>query len=79
MNVYSPICNLWYGYEHAPYVDQKFMEHSNQLMETIKKNGADAVCGENGLRNELVEELADVLMYYNNVLLCYDILPEELK
>lgn len=68
MNVYSPICNLWYGYEHAPYVDQ-----------TIKKNGADAVCGENGLRNELVEELADVLMYYNNVLLCYDILPEELK
>lgn len=55
------------------------MEHSNQLMETIKKNGADAVCGENGLRNELVEELADVLMYYNNVLLCYDILPEELK
>lgn len=33
-NVYSPIWNLWYGYEHAPYVAQKFEEHSNQLMET---------------------------------------------
>ena len=30
------------------------------------------------LRN-LVEELADVLMYYNDVLLCYGITAEELK
>ena len=28
---------------------------------------------------QLVEELADVLMYYNDVLLCYGISAEELK
>ena len=31
------------------------------------------------IRKELVEELADVLMYYNDVLLCYGISAEELK
>ena len=30
-------------------------------------------------RNKLIEELADVLMYYNDILLCYDISSEELK
>ena len=29
--------------------------------------------------NPLVDELADVLMYYNDVLLCYGITAEELK
>ena len=27
----------------------------------------------------MLEELADVLMYYNDILLCYDISAEELK
>ena len=31
------------------------------------------------MREQLVEELADVLMYYNDVLLCYGISAEELK
>lgn len=31
------------------------------------------------LRKHLVEEMADVLMYYNDVLLCYGISDEELK
>ena len=31
------------------------------------------------LRSALVEELADVLMYYNDVLLCYGISADELK
>lgn len=33
-NVYSPIWNLWYGYEKEPYLAQKFEENSNKLMET---------------------------------------------
>ena len=32
-----------------------------------------------GERAHLVEELADVLMHYNDVLLCYEITAEELK
>ena len=36
-------------------------------------------CEDEKLRACLIEELADVLMYYNDVLLCYDISTEELK
>ena len=30
-------------------------------------------------RKALVEEMADVLMYYNDIMLCYGITSEELK
>lgn len=33
-NVYAPIWNLWYGYEHAPFFAKKLEEQSNRLMET---------------------------------------------
>lgn len=33
-NVYAPIWNLWYGYEHEPYLAARFEENSNKLMET---------------------------------------------
>jgi NTP pyrophosphatase (non-canonical NTP hydrolase) len=33
----------------------------------------------NDVRKTLVEELADVLMYYNDVMMCYNISADELK
>ncbi|MBE5877171.1 MAG: DUF2264 domain-containing protein [Lachnospiraceae bacterium] len=33
-NVYGPLWNLWYGYEHMPTVAARFEEHSNKLMES---------------------------------------------
>lgn len=33
-NVYTPIWNLWYGYEHEPWLAKQFEENSNRLMET---------------------------------------------
>lgn len=33
-NVYAPLWNLWYGYDHEPYIAKKFEENSNKLMET---------------------------------------------
>ncbi|MCD7862937.1 MAG: DUF2264 domain-containing protein [Lachnospiraceae bacterium] len=33
-NLYTPIWNLWYGYENEPYLAAKFEENSNKLMET---------------------------------------------
>lgn len=50
-----------------------------EVIDIIKKHGGENACGEAGLRERLIEELADVLMYYNDVLLCYGILAEELK
>ena len=50
-----------------------------EVIDVIKKNGDHKVCEEGTERSHLVEELADVLMYYNDVLLCYGITAEKLK
>ena len=50
-----------------------------EVIDIVKKNGAAAATTDAGLRNHLVEELADVLMYYNDVMLCYGISVEELR
>ena len=50
-----------------------------EVIDIIKKNGGNKAVDDVGIRKELVEELADVLMYYNDVLLCYGISAEELK
>ena len=50
-----------------------------EVIDIVKKNGAEAACSQADLRPRLVEELADVLMYYNDALLCYGITAEELK
>ena len=51
----------------------------SEVADIIKKNGAQAAITDERLRKALVEEMADVLMYYNDVMLCYGITPEELQ
>ena len=50
-----------------------------EVIDIIKKHVSRNAVTDQKLRNELVEEMADVLMYYNDVMLCYGITPEELK
>ena len=50
-----------------------------EVIDIIKKNGGSKASANAELRKDLVEELADVLMYYNDVLLCYGISADELK
>lgn len=50
-----------------------------EVIDIVKKNGDKEACENDSLRKSLVEELADVLMYFNDVLLCYGITSEELK
>lgn len=50
-----------------------------EVAEIIKKNGEEKSLSDPKLRSELIEEMADVLMYYNDILLCYGISEEELK
>ncbi|MBR3311045.1 MAG: MazG-like family protein [Solobacterium sp.] len=50
-----------------------------EVIDIIKKNGGDAASQDKDLRADLIEEMADVLMYYNDILLCYGISAEELK
>ena len=50
-----------------------------EVIDVVKKNGDRRAIDDMGLRQHLVEEMADVLMYYNDVLLCYGIEEQELK
>ena len=50
-----------------------------EVIDIVKKHGGEKACQDSELREHLIEELADVLMYYNDVLLCYGISADELK
>ncbi len=50
-----------------------------EVIDIVKKRGDKAAVEDSNIRKALVEEMADVLMYYNDILLCYGITAEELK
>lgn len=50
-----------------------------EVIDIVKKNGDVKVSEDCAVRMDLIEEMADVLMYYNDVMLCYNISEEELK
>ena len=50
-----------------------------EVIDIIKKHSGTTACQDKELRAKLIEELADVLMYYNDVLLCYEVSAEELR
>ena len=50
-----------------------------EVIDVVKKHGDQSAVEPGPVRDHLVEELADVLMYYNDVLLCYGIAAEELR
>ncbi len=52
---------------------------TGEVIDIIKKHGGENASQDPELREHLVEEMADVLMYYADVLLCYGISAEELK
>ena len=50
-----------------------------EVIDIVKKNGGNKASTDELLRKDLIEEMADVLMYYNDVMLCYGITTDELK
>ncbi len=50
-----------------------------EVIDIVKKNGDKKATEDRNVRKKLVEEMADVLMYYNDIMLCYGITAEELK
>ena len=50
-----------------------------EVIDIIKKNGVKSAVADSSVREHLIEEMADVLMYYNDVMLCYGITEDELK
>lgn len=50
-----------------------------EVGDIIKKNGGVAVLNDETIRRHFIEELCDVMMYFNDVMLCYSVMPQELK
>ena len=55
------------------------MIEAGEVADIIKKHGDDAILQEEETRTHFIEELCDVMMYLNDVMLCYDIKPEEVE
>ncbi len=50
-----------------------------EVIDIVKKNGGPGAVADPEIKAHLVEEMADVLMYYGDVMLCYGISADELK
>lgn len=49
-----------------------------EASDVMKKKGSAAIMEDPGVRRRFVEEMCDALMYFNDVLLCFEVTPEEL-
>ena len=52
---------------------------AGEIADIIKKKGDDAIMNDSEIRHDFIEEMCDTLMFFNDVMLCYQITPEELK
>ena len=55
------------------------MIEAGEMADVMKKEGVDAIVEDPAIRAHFVEEVCDVLMYLNDVLLCFGITPEEVE
>ena len=53
------------------------MEEVGEVISIIKKRGESAIMNDESVREKLVEEMADIMMYYSKILICYGISAEE--
>ena len=50
-----------------------------EVIDIVKKQGAERIMQNAATRHDFVEEMADVLMYYCDIMNCYGITEAELK
>jgi len=55
------------------------MIEAGEMADVMKKEGVEAIVEDPAIRAHFVEEVCDVLMYLNDVLLCFGITPEEVE
>lgn len=55
------------------------MIEAGEAADVIKKRGDGPILDDPETRRHFVEELCDVMMYFNDVMLCYGVTPEELE
>ena len=55
------------------------LAEAGEAIQIIKKKGDDRIVSDPQVRRDFIEELCDVMMFLNDVCLCYDIKPEEIE
>lgn len=50
-----------------------------EVGDIIKKQGDEKILSDHAVRTHFIEEMCDVMMYFNDVMLCYHITPDELE
>lgn len=65
--------------EYGPDFLLYMMEEVGEVIAVWKKKGNDAIMNDAAVRGAFLEEMADVLMYYNDVLLRYHVTADEIS
>lgn len=69
-NVYAPIWNQWYGYEHMPQIAKKFEKNSNALMKTyadfFDRDGFTNMWGRSNIYRNAATSAFDGNFFLNN-------------
>ena len=73
-NQWSPM-EPEYGRDFILYM----VEEVGEAIAILKKKGCDAVLSDADVRSAFLEEMADVLMYYQEVLLRFHVTPDEIS
>lgn len=55
------------------------MAETGEIAQVIKKQGDERIMEDAEVRKHFIEEMCDTLMYFNDLMICYDITPEELR
>lgn len=55
------------------------MAEAGEAAQVIKKKGDKSIMEDEDVRRHFIEEMCDVMMYFNTVMLCYSISEEELE
>ena len=55
------------------------VEEIGETIAILKKKGSSEVISDSTVREKFLEEMADVLMYYHDVLLRFHVTPEEIS
>lgn len=79
--LFEPHKDQWHPME--PEFGKDFIlymvEEIGEVISIIKKKGSGAVATDPAVREAFLAEMADVLMYYHDVLLRYHVSPEEIS
>lgn len=79
--LFEPHKGQWHPMEAACGKDfiLYMVEEIGEAIAVLKKKGHQAVMDDTEVRDAFLEEMADVLMYYNDALLRFHVTPEEIS